>query len=125
MLIARACATAPRGMMTPRFARSARTGQPVLSVRLSPPAHSTAPEGRDDQPHEDSAHLQGGSIPNIVDDVTRKCLQAVADTSISGRSVVREMADRIAERGKPGMIVSVVTPSFPPAGIRAWRLFCA
>ncbi|NML92853.1 hypothetical protein [Novosphingobium olei] len=28
------------------------------------------------------------------------------NTSISGRKLVRELADLIAERGKPGMIVS-------------------
>ena len=45
-------------------------------------------------------------VLNIVDDVTRECLRAVVDTSIPGRRVVRELADLIAERGKPKMIVS-------------------
>lgn len=45
-------------------------------------------------------------VLNIVDDVTRECLRAVPDTSISGKRVVRELTDLIAERGKPGMIVS-------------------
>ncbi|MEH6759360.1 MAG: integrase core domain-containing protein [Parasphingorhabdus sp.] len=49
-------------------------------------------------------------VLNIVDDVTRECLRAVPDTSISGRRVVRELADLIAERGKPGMIVSDNAP---------------
>ena len=43
---------------------------------------------------------------NIVDDVTRECLRAVVDTSISGRRVVRELTALIAERGTPKMIVS-------------------
>ena len=43
---------------------------------------------------------------NIVDDVTRECLRAVVDTSISGKRVVRELVDLVAERGRPGMIVS-------------------
>ena len=43
---------------------------------------------------------------NIVADVIKECLRAVPDTSISGRRVVRELADLIAQRGKPGMIVS-------------------
>jgi len=43
---------------------------------------------------------------NIVDDVTRECLAAVSDTSISGKRVVRELTKLIAQRGKPGMIVS-------------------
>jgi putative transposase len=43
-------------------------------------------------------------ILNIVDDVTRECLRAVLDTSISGKRVVRELIDLIAERGRPKMI---------------------
>ena len=45
-------------------------------------------------------------VLNIVDDVTRECLRAVPDTSISGKRVVRELTNLIAERGRPGMIVS-------------------
>ncbi len=45
-------------------------------------------------------------VLNIVDDVTRECLAAVPDTSISGVRVVRELTALIARRGKPGMIVS-------------------
>ena len=45
-------------------------------------------------------------VLNVVDDVTRECLAAVPDTSISGRRVVRELTALIERRGKPGMIVS-------------------
>ncbi|MDB5725935.1 MAG: putative transposase [Novosphingobium sp.] len=45
-------------------------------------------------------------VLNIVDDMTRECLAAIPDTSISGKRVVRELTDLIAMRGKPGMIVS-------------------
>ena len=45
-------------------------------------------------------------ILNVVDDVTRECLPAIPDTSISGRRVARELARLIERRGKPGMIVS-------------------
>lgn len=45
-------------------------------------------------------------ILNVVDDVTRECLGAIPDTSISGRRVARELARVIERRGKPGMIVS-------------------
>jgi transposase InsO family protein len=45
-------------------------------------------------------------VLNIVDDVTRECLAAILDTSISGRRVARELAALIERRGKPGMIVS-------------------
>jgi putative transposase len=35
-------------------------------------------------------------VLNIVDDVTRECLAAIPDTSISGRRVARELTDLIA-----------------------------
>jgi transposase InsO family protein len=45
-------------------------------------------------------------ILNIVDDVTRECLAAIPDTSISGKRVARELTVLIGVRGKPQMIVS-------------------
>jgi putative transposase len=45
-------------------------------------------------------------ILNVVDDVTRECLAAIPDTSISGRRVARELTVLIERRGRPGMIVS-------------------
>jgi len=45
-------------------------------------------------------------ILNVVDDVTRECLAAIPDTSLSGVRVVRELTALIDKRGKPGMIVS-------------------
>ena len=45
-------------------------------------------------------------ILNIVDAVTRECLAAIPDTSISGRRVARELTALIERRCKPGMIVS-------------------
>src|SRR5271163_3356288 len=39
-------------------------------------------------------------ILNIVDDVTRECLAAIPDTSISGRRVARELTALIKRRGK-------------------------
>ncbi|WPE24201.1 IS3 family transposase ISAtu5 (plasmid) [Shinella zoogloeoides] len=45
-------------------------------------------------------------ILNVVDDVTRECLAAIPDTSISGRRVARELTTLVERRGKPGMIVS-------------------
>ena len=42
----------------------------------------------------------------IIDDVTKECLAAVPETSLSGKRVVREMSALIARRGKPGAIVS-------------------
>ena len=45
-------------------------------------------------------------IFNVVDDVTKECLAAIADTSISGRRVARELEATVAKRGKPELIVS-------------------
>ena len=68
-------------------------------------------------------------VLNVADDVPRECLSAVPDTSISSRRVVRELADMIAERGKPGMIVngnpvlslSKGAPELTSNAVLAWR----
>ena len=56
--------------------------------------------------HDQMATGRRFRVLNIVDDVTRECLAAVPDTSISGKRVVRELTDLIAVRGKPGLIIS-------------------
>ena len=43
--------------------------------------------------HDQLATGLWSRVLNIVDDVTRECLSAVPDTSISGRLVVRELTD--------------------------------
>jgi len=45
-------------------------------------------------------------IFNVVDDVTQECLMAMADTSISGFRIARELTALTERRGKPKMIVS-------------------
>ena len=42
----------------------------------------------------------------LVDDYTRECLALVADTSLSGLRVARELDGVIRLRGRPGTIVS-------------------
>ena len=42
----------------------------------------------------------------VVDDFTRECLALVADTSLSGHRVARELDAVIARRGRPAMVVS-------------------
>ncbi|CAH2396494.1 hypothetical protein MES5069_1370001 [Mesorhizobium escarrei] len=59
-------------------------------------------------------------ILNVVDDVTRECLAAIPDTSISGRRVARELTDLIARRGKPGMLVSDHGTEFTSNAMLAW-----
>ena len=56
--------------------------------------------------HDQFASGRRFRILNIVDDVTRECLAAIPDTSISGQRVARELTALIGRRGKPGMIVS-------------------
>jgi transposase InsO family protein len=56
--------------------------------------------------HDQFACGQRFRILNVVDDVTRECLAAIPDTSISGRRVARALTALIEHRGKPGMIVS-------------------
>jgi putative transposase len=45
-------------------------------------------------------------VLTVVDDCTRECLALVADTSLSGLRVARELEALIASRGRPRMIVS-------------------
>jgi transposase InsO family protein len=59
-------------------------------------------------------------VLNIVDDVTRECLTAIPDTSISGHRVARELTDLIKRRGKPGMIVSDNGTELTSNAILAW-----
>jgi len=56
----------------------------------------------------------------IVDDCTRECLALVADTSLSGIRVARELDRLIVERGKPGMIVSDNGSELTSNAILAW-----
>lgn len=46
----------------------------------------------------------------VVDDFTRQCLALVADTSLSGIRVGRELSAIIERRGKPLSIVSDNAP---------------
>ena len=59
-------------------------------------------------------------VLNIVDDVTRECLAAIPDTSISGKRVSRELTAIIKRRGKPGVIVSDHGTEFTSNAILAW-----
>jgi putative transposase len=56
----------------------------------------------------------------VVDDFTRECLAAVADTSISGARVARELDALIAGRGRPNIIVSDDGPELTSRAILAW-----
>lgn len=45
-------------------------------------------------------------ILTVVDDLTRECLALVADTSLTGLRLTRELQQIVDVRGKPGTIVS-------------------
>ena len=59
-------------------------------------------------------------VLNIVDDVTKECLGAILDTSISGRRVARELTAIVARRGTPGSIVSDNGTEFTCNAMLAW-----
>jgi putative transposase len=56
----------------------------------------------------------------VVDDFTRECLAAVADTSISGVRVARELDVLVARRGVPATIVSDNGPELTSRAVLAW-----
>jgi putative transposase len=56
----------------------------------------------------------------IVDDFTRECLALVADSSLSGLRVGRELDAIIAERGKPAACVSDNGTELTSAAILRW-----
>src|SRR6201995_5721917 len=70
--------------------------------------------------HDQFANGRRFRILNIVDDVTKECLGAIPDTSISGRRVARELTTIVAWRGKPGSIVSDNGTEFTCNAMLAW-----
>lgn len=59
-------------------------------------------------------------VLTVVDDHTRECLALVADTSLSGRRVVRELDAIIARRGRPLTVVSDNGTEFTSMAILRW-----
>lgn len=70
--------------------------------------------------HDQFAHGRRFRIFNVIDDVTKECLAAIVDTSISGCRVARELTDLIARRGKPGLIVSDNGTEFTSNAMLDW-----
>jgi putative transposase len=70
--------------------------------------------------HDQLANGRRFRILNIVDDVTRECLGAVPDVSISGLRLARELSTIVASRGKPKMIVSDNGTELTSNAILAW-----
>jgi transposase InsO family protein len=59
-------------------------------------------------------------ILNVIDDVAKDCLAVIADTSISGRRVARELDAVVAWRGRPDLIVSDHGAEFTSNAMLAW-----
>ncbi len=70
--------------------------------------------------HDQLASGRRFRILNIVDDVTRECLAAIPDTSISSKRVARELSALIERRGRPGMIVSDNGTEFTSNAVLSW-----
>ncbi|BAR54370.1 putative transposase [Bradyrhizobium diazoefficiens] len=70
--------------------------------------------------HDQFANGRLFRILNIVDDVTKECLGAIPETSISGRRVARELTAIVERRGKPGMIASDHGTEFTCNAMLAW-----
>ncbi|CDX20766.1 conserved hypothetical protein [Mesorhizobium plurifarium] len=56
----------------------------------------------------------------VVDDYTRDCLSLIADTSLSGLRVVRELDTIMRWRGRPAMIVSDNGTELTPMAVLRW-----
>jgi transposase InsO family protein len=70
--------------------------------------------------HDQLSNGRRFRILNVIDDVTKECLAAIADTSISGRRVARELDAIIARRGKPDLIISDQGTEFTSNAMLAW-----
>lgn len=62
-------------------------------------------------------------ILTVVDDFTRECLALVADTSLSGARVARELDGLLARRGRPLMIVSDNGTEFTSMAMLCWSMW--
>ena len=59
-------------------------------------------------------------ILTVIDNCTRECLGLVADSSLSGRRVARELDAIILRRGRPEKIISDNGTECRPNAILAW-----
>ena len=70
--------------------------------------------------HDQMASGQRFRVLNVIDDVTKQCLAAIPDTSISGKHVARELTTLVARHGKPKLIVSDNGTEFTSNAILLW-----
>lgn len=55
--------------------------------------------------HDPMASGQRFRVLDVIDDVTKQCLAAIPDTSISGKRVARELTTLVARYGRPRLVV--------------------
>lgn len=70
--------------------------------------------------HDQMASGQRFRVLNVIDDVTKQCLAAIPDTSISGKRVARELTTLVARHGRPKLIVSDNGTEFTSNAILSW-----
>ena len=59
-------------------------------------------------------------VLTVIDDCTRECIALVADTSLSGKRVARELNQIMLQRGAPKMVVSDNGTEFTSNAILNW-----
>ena len=93
-----------------------------IAVARTPIPKPDGPNSRwsTDFVHDQLANGRRFRVLTIIDDVTKECLAAVPDTSLSGKRVVREMNALIARRGRPGAIVSDNGTEFTSSAVLAF-----
>lgn len=94
--------------------KAAGTRAPLLTVAAPKACWSV------DFVHDQFVQGRRFRIFNVIDDVTKECLAALVDTSISGRGVARELTALISRRGKPGLIVSDYGTEFTSNAMLSW-----
>ena len=94
--------------------RATGTRAPLLTVARANARWSV------DFVHDQLADGRRLRILNVLDDITKECLAAVVDTSISGKRVARELSAVVARRGKPELIVSDHGTEFTSNAMLAW-----
>ncbi len=93
----------------------ARRWQPPIPLPTGPNSRWSL-----DFVHDQLANGRRFRVLNVIDDVTKECLAAIPDTSISGKRVVREMRAIIERRGRPGAIISDNGTEFTSVAVLAF-----
>ena len=101
--------------------RKRRTRRKAIGVRV-PILLEARPNARWslDFVYDQFANGRRFRVLNVVDDVTKECLGAIPDTSISGRRVARELTAIVERRGKPRLIVFDHGTEFTCNAMLAW-----